>query len=133
MGQPRRDLAFEARTDVDVRVGRAAGEKPDVSDRMGCQTGSLVLRESQSIARQWIHRVKGSAADNAVIPMAEICRQRILWVMGEKNFRAPTSNPENEIAAQGAGVLDLAVRVAEEDDRRETQPLRRRTRLCLAP
>ena len=132
MGQPRRDFALKARTDVNVRIGRTAGEQPDICDRVWRQASGFMLGKGESIARQRIDGVERGSADNAMIPMAQIPRERMLRVMSEENRRAPTSNPEHEVSTQGARILNLPVGVAKEDNLSETQQIRRDSRLCLA-
>ena len=52
--------------------------------------------------------------------------------MSEEHLWAPAANPEDEFAPQGTGIFNLTIRVAKEDNLRETQPIRRDSRLCLA-
>lgn len=95
------------------------------------EPGRLVLGERKPIARQRIDRVKRGSPDDAVIAVSEVGRVGLFGVVGKEDRRAPTTHCGHEVAAQGDGILDAPVGVAQNDYLSDAEDARRLARLSF--
>ena len=85
------------------------------------QSIAAVLGEAERIAGKRVSGVERSAPDDAVVAVGEIRRPGALGIVGEERLGLPATDAGDDLAAQDAGVLDLAVGMPQKGDLGQTQ------------
>lgn len=112
------DLSVEARADVDERIDPSTGEEPNLAHEVGREPGLELLREAQRVASAGIDGVERRSPDCPMMATADARWIAGLGIVREDDIRTPAADPLDGLAAQDMSLLDLAIRIPEEDHAR---------------
>lgn len=97
-----------------VRIG--AGEKPGGSDVVRGQAVGRMFRKDVQVAGERVDRIERGPANDSVVAMGEVGRERVVRIMGEEGGGLDAADGADDVSAKGKGILNLAVRMAQEGD-----------------
>ena len=113
MARERLELQVHRLRDVDDDRGVVPRHHVHLADLVGLELGEQ-LGEGHVIPRQRVHAVEHDPGGDPVVAVRGIEVGGAVRILGDDEVRPPAADLARDVAAEVAGVLELAVHVAEE-------------------